>query len=238
MGIIVSRKKSRNLFFSLIYRIQKFIPISNVKKFKLYLNLEWIFDRLSHELSYKVYSPSEHPQRISTISFILSNIGEDDIVLDLGCNQGDISYYIAEKAKEVIGVDYNKSAIEKAKQKYKRNNLTFICGEALEFLKNNNNKFDILILSHILEHLDNPQYFINMFKDYFKFIYIEVPDFEKTYFNLCRKDLNLNLIYSDADHVSEFDRDELKSLLNSSRLKILKEDYRFGSQKFWCTPIK
>ena len=99
-------------------------------------------------------------------------------------------------------------------------------------------KFDILILSHILEHLDNPQIFINMFKDYFKFIYIEVPDFEKNYLNLYRKDLNLNLIYSDADHISEFDRDELKSLLNSSHLKILKEDYRFGVQKFWCTPIK
>jgi len=238
MGIKLSRKKTKNLLLSIIYRMQKLLPLSNKTKLKLYLDLEWIFDRLSHEISFKIYSPNEHPVRTFSKEFILSNINGNDIVLDLGCNLGDISFFISEKAKEVVGIDYNKNAIEIAKKRYIKNNLTFIYGEAFEFLNSNNKKFDILILSHILEHLDNPQEFLLRFKDYFKFIYIEVPDFDKSYLNYYRKDLKLKLIYSDNDHVSEFDRDELKSLLRICHIDVIKEEYRFGVQKLWCSTNK
>ena len=64
--------------------------------------------------------------------------------------------------------------------------------------------------------------------------YIEVPDFERHYLNQYRLDKNINLIYSDNDHVSEFDRLEIKGLLQSCGITIQKEEYRFGVQKLWC----
>jgi len=210
------------------------LPLNQKAKFKLFLDLEWIFDRLSHEMSFKYYSHAEHPFRQASKKFILDNISDKDTVLDLGCNLGDISAMIAENAKEVIGIDYNKVAIEKAKQKYTKENLKFYNVEALEFLKNNSIHFDILILSHILEHLDNPKDFLINFKNYFKQIYIELPDFDRVHLNHYRKDLGVSLIYSDDDHVTEFDRDELKTLLNECNIKIVKEEYRFGVQKLWC----
>lgn len=234
MGIKTSRQKPRNILTSLIYRFQKYLPFSYKFKIKLFLNLEWIFDRLSHEMSFKYYLPETHPVRQCSKKFILDSLEETSRVLDLGCNLGDISFIIAEKAKKVVGIDYNEKAIEVAKKRYQRHNLEFHHGEALEFLKNSTEYFDILILSHILEHLDNPQSFLNQFKNDFKFIYIELPDFERNYLNTYRKDFGLKLIYSDDDHISEFDRDELKTLLNNCKLEIIKEEYRYGLIKLWC----
>lgn len=107
-------------------------------------------------------------------------------------------------------------------------------GEALEFLSSNEKRFNVLILSHILEHLDNPKEFLMKFNGYFQCIYIEVPDFDRYYLNHYRKDLGLKLIYSDDDHVSEFDRDELKILLTECRIEITKEEYKHGVQRLWC----
>lgn len=185
-------------------------------------------------MSFKIYTPETHPARQCSKKFILDNIDERSSVLDLGCNLGDISFIIAEKAKKVVGIDYNKKAIEIAKKRYQRRNLEFHYGEALEFLKNSSEHFDVLILSHILEHLDNPEEFLNNFKNNFNSIYIELPDFERNYLNYYRKDLGLKLIYSDNDHISEFDRDELKVLLNNCQLEIIKEEYRYGLIKLWC----
>lgn len=234
MGIKLPRHKKRNLLLSIIYLLHKLFFFSKKAKLKLYLNLEWIFDRLSHEMSFKIYTPDTHPFRIHSKKFILEFINENHIVLDMGCYLGDISFIIAQKAKKVIAIDYNKDAIAKAKEKYRKDNLEFYHCEALEFLNKNQKHFDILILSHILEHLDNPEKFLLKYKNYFNRIYIEVPDFDRYYLNHYRKDLALNLIYSDDDHISEFDRYELKELLNHCGLKILKEEYIFGMQKIWC----
>ena len=82
--------------------------------------------------------------------------------------------------------------------------------------------------------MDDPKKFLSKFKQFFQFIYIEVPDFERYYLNQYRLDKNINLIYSDNDHVSEFDRIELKGLLQLCGITIQKEEYRFGVQKLWC----
>lgn len=234
MGVKLSRQKPRNILLSLIYRAQKILPFSSQYKIKLFLNLEWIFDRLAHEMSFKYYSPKTHPVRQCSKKFILDNLNETSCVLDLGCNLGDVSFIMAEKAKKVVGIDHNIAAIKIAKNRYQRQNLEFHHGEALEFLKSTSERFDVLILSHILEHLDDPQEFLNTFKDNFESIYIEVPDFERNYLNYYRRDLGVKLLYSDDDHISEFDRDDLKALLNNCKLEIINEEYRYGLIKMWC----
>lgn len=234
MGVVLDRKKKKNIVASVIYRLQKLIPFGAKVKFKLFLNLTWIFNRLSHEAAFKVYNHSNNPSRLKTLDFIFKYLDNTSNVLDLGCKEGELSYAIAQKAKSVTGVDYDGISIEIAKNKFQKPNLSFENTEAIEFLSKNNTHFEVLILSHILEHLDNPKEFLLSFKKYFKYIFIEVPDFDNSYLNIFRSDLNLNLIYSDDDHITEFDRDELKSLIESCGIEILVEEYRFGVQKFWC----
>jgi SAM-dependent methyltransferase len=234
MGLKLSRKKPKSFLLTFIYRLQKLIPISSKVKMKLFLDLEWIFDRLAFEHSFSSYTIENHPIRKFSIDFIVNNIEASDCVLDLGCKYGELAALIAQKAKKTVGIDHDKVAIEKAKKNYESENLTFFYADALNYLETSNEKFDLLILSHILEHLDEPKSFLMSLKGYFSKIYIEVPDFDKTYLNQFRLTSSNTLNYSDDDHISEFDREELKELLEQCGLQILKEEYRFGVMKVWC----
>ncbi|HRG51202.1 MAG TPA: class I SAM-dependent methyltransferase [Bacteroidia bacterium] len=233
MGVTFKRKKKKNLLLSLIYRLNKIPILSKKKKFELLLNLEWIFERLVHEMSFDLYNETKHPLRIYTNAFLFNFIKPEDSVLDLGCKYGEISAAIAEKVKRVVGVDFDKIAIDKANSSYKRNNLSFVTGDALIYLKNNTEKFNVLILSHILEHIEEPKKMLLDFKPFVQYMFIELPDFDKTYLNHYRKDFNCELIYSDPDHIFEFDRIELINLIKDCELEILSSEYRFGVQRYW-----
>lgn len=236
MGLKLNRNKKRHFLLSILYRIHKILPLSHRAKLSLYLDLEWIFDRLAHEESFRNYEAEQHPIRIHTLSAILEKVSDKDNVLDLGCKYGDLTYYISEKANLVVGIDFDAIAIEKAKSSYQRDNLTFEIVDAHDFLQKSTTKFNVLILSHILEHIDDPLSFLKMFANQFSRIYIELPDYNKTYLNEYRAELQKNLSYTDPDHVSEFDRYELENLIVSSGLKIEKARYIFGIQQLWCVP--
>jgi len=234
MGIKISRTKPRNILLSLLYRIHKLLPLSAKTKFRLYLDLEWIFDRLAHETSFKIYSEKEHPVRTYSKEFILKKITNEHNVLDLGCKYGQMSNYLAEKSKMVVGIDFDEAAIKVAQNSYHHINLKFEVGEASQYLETQTAQFDVLILSHILEHIDQPKIFLSKFTKHFKYIYIEVPDFDKHFLNHYRQDENIKLNYTDDDHVSEFDRYELRTLIKECNLSIIEEEYIFGVQKIWC----
>jgi 2-polyprenyl-3-methyl-5-hydroxy-6-metoxy-1,4-benzoquinol methylase len=134
MGIKLQRQKPRMLIKSVFYRLVK-LPLSDETKLKLFLNLEWIFDRLAHEMSFKVYRRSEHPARVLNEKFLFEFIKSNHTVLDLGCSFGDLSWTIAQRAKTVVGIDYNRHKIEFAQKNYKQDNLIFILDDAREYLK-------------------------------------------------------------------------------------------------------
>lgn len=234
MGVKIERKKRRLFWLSAINRLHKILPLPKKTKLKMYLNLTWIFERLSHETSFSYYNTENHPVRLLPKRFIYKYMDRGFTVLDLGCSAGQISHVLAERVKKVVGIDYDKQAIDKAKMSYKRDNLEFYHGEAFEFLANNRDHFDLLFLSHILEHLDNPKEFLLKFKDFFDYIYVELPDFDRYFLNHYRKDLKLQLIYTDDDHVSEFDRYELRDLLAECGIEILDSVYIYGDQQLWC----
>jgi SAM-dependent methyltransferase len=238
MGIKLQRIKKKEILLSVFYKLNKLIPFSAATKLKWFLNLEWLFERMSHEYSFKNFTDEEHPLRKFTREQLLEWIKPDDVILDLGCHEGKMSAYMAEKAKQVVGIDYNNVAIEEAKKTYKKDNLSFHCVEAYDYLTTTSIKFDVLILSHILEHLDNPDEFLQKFAPFFKYVYIELPDFDKTYLNHYRKKLNLSLIYTDADHITEFDRIELKKVIENNNLKIINTANIYGLHKVWCEVIK
>lgn len=233
MGLTLERKKRKNLLLSLIYWLSKLLPLSRERKFIFFLNLEWIFERLAHEMSFKIYSTEKHPLRAYSSEFLLQFIKPEYVVLDLGCKYGEISFITAEKAKKVVGIDFDEAAIEKAKTLHKKSNLYFEVGDAVVYLKTNSQKFDILILSHILEHIEKPKKFINDVKKLVSYIYVEVPDFDKSYLNHYRKDFGCDLIYTDSDHISEFDRIDILALFKECQLEIISSEYRFGVQRYW-----
>lgn len=235
MGVKFKRQKERVWLLTIIYRLNKlFSFISRKKRFKFYLDMEWIFDRLASEEAFEYYKTEDHPLRQFSLNFLFTQIDQSSVVCDLGCKYGDISYQIALKAKEVVGVDFDTVALEIAREKYQRENLEFVEEEAFAYVERVDKKFDALILSHIVEHLDHPVDFLKKAITYFDKIYIELPDFDKYYLNYYRLDLGNKLVYTDDDHINEFTREDLVEVLNKAGLKILDAEYRFGIQKIWC----
>lgn len=233
MGIKFERKKPRNILTSIIYRLGILPFASNKIKFNIYSDLSWIFNRLSQENSFGCVNPEEHPTRLLTLNYILSEVNKDSTILDVGCSHGDHSFRLSEICQEVIGIDYNLKSIIEAQNKYKRDNLSFICIDAKKYLLESAKTFDIMICSHVLEHLEDPKSFLKLFKNYFKKIYIEVPDFDNSYINFLRNSLGLPAIYSDSDHIFEFSRDDIEKILNELELKIIKCEFRYGVMRYW-----
>ena len=82
MGLRFKREKPRHLLLSILYRFSKLPIIPKKIKLKLYLDLTWIYDRLSHSLAMEYYNSENNPARISTIKFLSKNLSKEQNVLD------------------------------------------------------------------------------------------------------------------------------------------------------------
>lgn len=83
---------------------------------------------------------------------IKQHINANDLVYDFGCGTGVILNELKDTNAVLFGSDISESAIELAKSNYK--DITFSCGGGVpsEF---KNKKFDVVLSSHVLEHVVN-----------------------------------------------------------------------------------
>jgi SAM-dependent methyltransferase len=225
MGVRLQRRKSRNLLASAVYKLNRFMPFSKQRKLDMMLDLAWVAHRLSIENA-SVFNLN----RRAPNTFLHTRIDAGDRVLEIGCDRGQVLSTI--RAAERVGVDYDEAAIAAGRKAFPE--LTLIAGEAREYLAHAN-PFDVLILSHVLEHVDDPEQFLASVKDRFERIYVEVPDFDWTELNAVRLARGRKLVYMDDDHIAEFDRDELERLFASLGLEVLDREFRYGVMRYWLT---
>jgi SAM-dependent methyltransferase len=223
MGVRLERNTPRNLLASLVYRINRYLPLSKGRKLDLMLDLAWVSHRLSIENAAELSLNRKAPN-----AFLQSGIKPDDRVLEIGCDRGQVLASI--DAAERVGVDYNASAIAAGKKQFPE--LTLIAGEARDYLAESE-PFDVVILSHVLEHVDRPDEFLASVKDRFDRIYVEVPDFDWTDLNSLRVQRKRGLLHMDDDHIAEFDRDELEQIFERLQLRIIDREFRHGVMRYW-----
>jgi len=77
-------------------------------------------------------------------------------VLDVGGSAGVIDNYLADHFLSVIGIDIDEPAIELAKNQFKKTNLEFQLGDAMQ-LSFSDNTFDVVVCSQIYEHVPSPE---------------------------------------------------------------------------------
>lgn len=77
-------------------------------------------------------------------------------VLDIGSSTGIIAATLASHFKQVIGVDIDRSAIAYARKNFKKRNLEFHYGDAMN-LSFPKNFFDVVICAQVYEHVPNPK---------------------------------------------------------------------------------
>ncbi len=227
MGIRLERRKPRHLLASIAYKINRLLPLTKERKLDLLLDLAWICHRLANE---NAGAAGLKTKKVN--SFLLKGVKPTDRVLEIGCSSGRVLATIDAAVR--VGVDTDKAAIEQGTAEHP--DLLFVLGEARNYLRSAE-RFDVLILSHVLEHLDEPEVFLAGVKDSFDRIYVEVPDFDWTDLNEIRMIRHRQLVHMDNDHIAEFDREELETIFQALSMSIIGSEFRFGLMRYWLKPL-
>jgi len=236
MPVRFPRKKSRHLLISLLYRLNPIGLLPVKTRMQLYLDLEWFFRRMSLETSAKLYAPLTDPWKKDTLDFILPRLRKNHFVVDFGCKFGHFSAKIAPHVLNVTGIDHDSNAIARARELYGNvSNLKFSISAVEVEAQHTATAHRLAILSHILEHLDEPELFLEGLSKTYEEAYIEVPDFNESYLNVLRQHSGSTLLYSDEDHIWEFTRTDMQALILNSGFSIKEEHHTCGMLRFWCT---
>ena len=223
----------------LVYLTNRILPSRDpLRRFGCLLDLEWVLARLCHEYSLRVMSPLDQPHTGEAIAFLSRRIDQTHRVLDIGCATGVIAAGVAEFAADVVGIDRAVADITAANSEHLTQNLSFEVGDAFDYLLATSSETDVVILSHVLEHGDEPGILLTRIARRCRFLYLEVPDFDHSALNRHREHLRRELIYQDPDHRYEFDRADIRSLLEKSYLRVLDLEYRYGVQRYWCESVQ
>lgn len=187
-----------------------------------------------HNFSYRVIgilaikeNGGIHPkhQILKYENFFLNNISESDTVLDIGCGNGFLACAVSRKAKKVIGIDISKKNIEFAKKRFSKNNIEYLIGDATAY--SFNQKFDIIILSNVLEHIKNRIEFLQKIKSLAPKILIRVPLITRDWLSVYKKEMGCEYRL-DKTHYIEYTEESFKKEMEMSNLEIANHRIVFG----------
>lgn len=193
---------------------------------KLALRLHNFSYKLCSKLAIKANNDLHPKHRLMQYhQFFVSNITPAESVLDIGCGKGDLSYDLAQKAKKVLGIDILNKNVEYAKKNYKKDNLKFVIGDAVKY--DFVDRFDIIILSNALEHIENRVEFLIKIKDLAPKILIRAPMLDRDWLTLYKKELGVEHRL-DASHFIEYTVQTLKKELKQAGLALINYSVQFG----------
>jgi len=159
---------------------------------------------------------------------VMPYIKKDLVVADIGCGkEGLFLKNISSKIKKGFGFDF------KLKKEIKHKNITLINGD---FAKHKD-KFDVVIMMAVLEHLDNP---LKILKQIYSklnkggVIILTTPD-KRSKWILEFLAFDMHIINEDEilDHKHYFNKKELFSILKTANFsKIKHKHFQFGLNNF------
>lgn len=198
-----------------------------------------------HNISYRVVSQFSrflendklHPKHrlMKYHDFFLNHISYDDIVLDIGCGYGALSYSMAKKARRVVGIDINSEYINQARNLMReQENLTFMIGDATKC------KIKIIptviVLSNVLEHIDNRSEFLLRLILICRRFLIRVPMVNRDWLVLYKKERGIEWRL-DHGHFMEYTLESFKDELSEVGLRVKGYSIKFGEIWSECESI-
>ena len=175
-----------------------------------------------------------HPkhQIINYHEFFVGQISKKDRVLDVGCGNGFLAYDVAKKAKKVTDIDFSKENISFAQTHYSLPNLDFVVGDATTYPFKD--KFEVIILSNVLEHIKERPALLNKLKKIAPKIIIRVPLITRSWLPVYLKKEGYEYRLDDT-HEIEYTEEEIAEEMKKAGLKIKKEFVKWGEWYGVCT---
>lgn len=180
--------------------------------------LPWTGERLVTTVNTK--TTAEHLHRYA----LAMEYVEGKTVLDIACGEGYGCNLLANKAKEVIGVDISEEVIMHAKNKYQKSNIEFLKGSTSQ-IPVSNQLVDAIVSFETIEHHDEHNEMMDEFVRVLKedgILIISSPDKE---FYSEKKG------YTNPFHVKELYNTEFVALINKyfKHFVLLKQGFCSGS---------
>ncbi len=157
--------------------------------------------------------------------FFLDNIEQGSKVLDIGCGIGALTYTVSKKAGKIVACDFNANSINIAKRKYSCENIQYIIANATEFEFEDD--FDYIILSNVLEHIQDRVNFLEKLKPLAKFMLIRIPMIDRSWITLYKRELGLEYRL-DKTHQIEYTLDGFKDEMKTANLELIQYSIQFG----------
>lgn len=187
------------------------------------LNTVWALWRLSAEQT--VFYEKRHVTegkvdvlRPRNVSDAVRGMSAGRLVCDYGGGAGDISTALLNLDCKVVYCDTN-PALEANILKRFADNPNFRVAESSDVIEGKAGKFDLIIMSHVLEHIENPRSFLETLGRATERIHIEVPDLAAEPLSYIRVKLGLP-VYKDDDHIIEMSLEYLKKLIEDANYTI------------------
>ncbi len=86
--------------------------------------------------------------------WLLSQVKENDTVLDVGCGDGLLVYRLSKFCKQIVGLDTDIPSIEKAKKRLYNIKNASVVNAGFENYDGKKNSFDIIIFVASIHHMD------------------------------------------------------------------------------------
>lgn len=162
-------------------------------------------------------SKMRYARSLSQFNFIKQTIDlENKDICEIGAFDGLLLSLFKKNNNNVFGYELNDDARVYAKKKYDI--------DLKENFLESKSRYDIIILSHVIEHFREPKEILIKIKSMLKengFIYIEVPNSPMP--NECS--YNMLMRYLNTEHIVNFNMDNLIKFAGSADLKIVRSEY-------------
>lgn len=175
----------------------------------------------NNNIIYKfIDSKMKYARALNRFNYIKKFIKKTDNlnVLEIGASDGLLLSIFKKENFNVFGYELNENARKEALKKYDIKMKD-------DFLKDKNidkNKYNIVIMSHILEHFTNPKYILNSVHNFIggrvnDILFIEIP-YTPNYKIVSKDDMK---IFFETEHTVHFNEKNISLLMKECNFKIL-----------------
>jgi ubiquinone/menaquinone biosynthesis C-methylase UbiE len=160
--------------------------------------------------------------------FFVERVRAGETVLDIGCGKAELAYDLATRAgARVTGIDVNPDALAFGRKRFISDRLELIEADARTWEPGRS--FDVIVLSNVLEHIDDRVGLLRRLVDVARpsRLLVRVPVLERDWSVGLRRELGI-FHFSDPTHFTEYDSEQLAGELAAAGLEPTEVEQRWG----------
>lgn len=157
--------------------------------------------------------------------FFINNVSGSDRILDIGCGNGACTNAVSKKVSKAFGIDISPKNIALAKKRFSNANLEYVVGDATTYQFGE--KFDAIILSNVLEHIEDRTVFLEKIKMLAPKILVRVPLITRDWLAVYKKNAGFEYRLDPTHHI-EYTEESFRDEAETSGLRIENYYTKFG----------